>query len=63
MRAVTLGLTLIGGLTIAVALPKVASAQYFEGAGGSHGEKASATIMLTPTWDGVADTVAIGGLV
>ena len=34
MRAVTLGLTLIGGLTIAVALPKVASAQYFEGAGG-----------------------------
>lgn len=35
----------------------------FDGVGGQHGEKASATIMLTPTFDGVADTVAIGGLV
>ena len=34
MRAVALGLALIGGLTMAIALPKVASAQYFTGVDG-----------------------------
>ena len=34
MRALALGLTLIGSLVMAVALPKAASAQYFTGADG-----------------------------
>ena len=38
-------------------------AMHSEGIGGQHNEKAISTIMLTPTFDGVADTVAIGGLV